>query len=159
MFTLYIVTGIALLISYLFDIKKTNRAIIIGSKKLLKMLPSYIKIVIIISIILLISEKHIITILNEKNIYLGVLIASAIGSISMMPGFITFPLAGVLLSKGVSYTVISAFTSTMMIVGIATFPLEKSYFGNYMSILRNIMGLIVSISIAVITGIVYGELF
>ena len=75
----------------------------------------------------------------------------------MMPGFIAFPLGGILLDKGVSYMNIAAFTTTLMIVGFVTFPVEKEYFGIKATIWRNIAGFIISALIAVATGVLYGE--
>lgn len=51
------------------------------------------------------------------------------GSVTLMPGFIAFPLAGILLSKDVAGTALSAFTTTLMMVGILTFPVERRYLG------------------------------
>ncbi len=56
-----------------------------------------------------------------------------------MPGFIAFPLSGILLSKGVPYMVISAFTTTLMIVGVLSYPVEKAYFGTKVTIMRNVV--------------------
>jgi len=55
--------------------------------------------------------------------------ASFFGSITLMPGFIAFPLCGILLKKGVTYMVLSAFSTTLMMVGFVTFPLEKNILG------------------------------
>ena len=70
-----------------------------------------------------------------------------------------FPLCGILLSKGTLYMVLSAFTTTLMMVGVLTYPIEKEYFGAKVTIIRNLMSLIIAIIIAIITGIIYGELF
>jgi len=55
--------------------------------------------------------------------------------------------------------VISAFTTTLMMVGILTFPIEKEYFGVKVAFLRNIMSFIIALAVAVITGILFGEVF
>jgi len=80
-----------------------------------------------------------------------------IGSITMMPGFIAYPLAGILVSRGVNYMVVAAFITTLMLVGVATYPVEKEYFGIKATVWRNIAGFIISAIIAVATGILYGE--
>jgi hypothetical protein len=43
----------------------------------------------------------------------------------MMPGFIAYPLAGVLVNKGVPYMVVASFETTLMMAGILTCPVKK----------------------------------
>jgi len=78
--------------------------------------------------------------------------------VSMMPGFIAFPLGGLLVAKGVPYMVISAFTTSLMMVGILSFPLEKQYLGVKPALIRNLIALVVSILVATVTGLAFGEL-
>jgi uncharacterized membrane protein YraQ (UPF0718 family) len=85
--------------------------------------------------------------------------ASLFGSITIMPGFIAFPLSGILLNKGVPYMVLSAFTTTLMMVGILTYPVEKEYFGVKVTIIRNIISLFIALAVAMMTGIFFGEIF
>jgi uncharacterized membrane protein YraQ (UPF0718 family) len=95
--------------------------------------------------------------LGKNNSFLGLLNASIMGSIALIPGFIAFPLAGLLIEKGVPYMVLAAFTNTLMMVGIVSFPLEKEYFGIKISIIRNLIGYIIALIVALIIGIFYGE--
>ena len=88
----------------------------------------------------------------------GIIFGIISGSITLMPGFIAFPLAGVLLEKGVSYTVLAVFTNSLMLVGIMTFPIEKKYFGFKMTMLRNIFGIFLALIVALATGLVFKEL-
>jgi len=55
--------------------------------------------------------------------------------------------------------VLSAFTTTLMMVGILTFPIEKEYFGIKVTIIRNVISLFIALIVAVITGIFFGEIF
>ena len=75
-----------------------------------------------------------------------------------MPGFVAFPLAGILQNNGVPYMVISAFTTTLMMVGIVTFPLEKAFFGTKVALLRNILGFMIALIVAIGTAFFFGEL-
>jgi len=88
---------------------------------------------------------------------LGLLSSIIIGSITIMPGFIAYPLAKILLNKGVPYMVVSGFATSLMLVGLVTYPVEKEYFGRKATILRNIGGITIAALIAIITGILYGE--
>ncbi|MDA3941280.1 MAG: hypothetical protein PF693_18540 [Spirochaetia bacterium] len=67
----------------------------------------------IISIILLLSEELIIKYLSQNNILTGTFMSVVIGSITMMPGFIAYPLAGVLLEKGVPYIILGGFVTSL----------------------------------------------
>jgi uncharacterized membrane protein YraQ (UPF0718 family) len=112
-----------------------------------------------VSIILaLISRETIMGLLSGGNRFIVTLIASFLGSVTLMPGFIAFPLAGILLSKGVAYMVLSAFTATLMMVGVLTYPIEKEYFGTKVTIIRNILSFLTAIIVAVITGFFFGEI-
>ena len=74
-----------------------------------------------------------------------------------MPGFIAFPLSGILLERGVSYTVIAVFTTTLMLVGVLTYPVEKEYFGVKVTIIRNVISLIIALIVSLLVGVFYGE--
>jgi hypothetical protein len=76
-----------------------------------------------------------------------------------MPGFIAFPLCGMLLEKGVSYMVLSGFSTTLMMVGVLTFPVERAYLGTKVAVLRNLIYLMIAVVVTLITGLCFGELF
>ena len=96
--------------------------------------------------------------LGNNDKFIGVILASFFGSITLMPGFIAFPLCGILLKKGVSYMVLSAFTTTLMMVGILTYPVEKEYFGVKVTIIRNAISFFIAIIVALSIGFFFGEL-
>ncbi len=159
MATLYIIAGIALIISFFFNKEKTLNALKIGWKKFNKILGTYLKLLIILSFILLISDEMIIKYLGGHIPVIGLLIGLIAGSITMMPGFIAYPLAGILVDKGVDYMVVGAFITTLMLVGVATYPVEKEYFGIKATVWRNIAGFVIAAIIALSMGILYGEVF
>jgi len=114
----------------------------------------------LISIVLFfVSDKLITQYLGVENKYLGLLLASLLGSVTIMPGFISFPLAGVLLDKGVPYMVLAGFTTTLMMVGVLTYPVEKAFLGTKVTIIRNSISFFIALSIALIVGIFFGEVF
>ena len=157
---LYIITGIALLISLIASREKTLRALKIAFKRFVNILPAFLVMLVLVSVVLfLIPDELISNYLGTDNKLIGVLLAVVLGSVTLMPGFIAFPLSGILLQKGVAYTVIAAFTTTLMMVGVVTFPIEKSYFGVRVTVLRNIIGLLIALCVAFIIGICYGEIF
>ena len=96
--------------------------------------------------------------LGGHNKFVDVILASSLGSITFLPGFIAFPLAGILLQKGVAYMVIAAFTTTLMMVGVLTVPIEKAYFGLKVTVIRNVIGFLIALTVAVMIGIAFGEI-
>ena len=80
--------------------------------------------------------------------------ASALGSITLIPGFVAFPLAAALMDNGAGIMQIAAFISTLMMVGIVTLPLEISYFGKKTALLRNGLALAFSFFVALVMGVI-----
>ncbi|MGI6448766.1 MAG: hypothetical protein ACOX3R_00300 [Desulfitobacteriia bacterium] len=156
----FLITGLLVGISFLANRQKTIKGLKIAGKKMKNILPSIALMLIFVSILLYaVPEAYISHYLGSSNKTLGVMLATLFGSITVMPGFIAFPLGGILLEKGVSYMVISAFTTTLMMVGIVTYPLEKEYFGHRVTIIRNVLSLGIALIVALATGLFFGEVF
>ncbi|HAJ32872.1 MAG TPA: hypothetical protein DCK79_05825 [Candidatus Atribacteria bacterium] len=160
MYYTYAITGLVLIISFIINKQKTLKAVKIAAIKFKKIFPTFITMLILVSIILFLFPDEVISnYLGNSSKFISVLLASFIGSITLMPGFVAFPLSGILLTKGVPYMVLSAFTTTLMMVGIITFPLEKEYFGVKVTVIRNTISFFIALIVAVITGILFGEIF
>ena len=150
--------GVALFASLIADRGKTGRALIIAGKRFLNLLPAFLTMLAAVSIVLaLVPQEMIIRYLGSENRFLATLAGALVGAITFMPGFIAFPLAGILLEKGVAYMTLSAFTSSLMIVGVLTYPVEKRYLGTRVTIIRNSLSFAVAILVAVATGLYFGE--
>ena len=159
MIYLYGITGAALLVSLLFSRKKTLSALKIAFRRFSKLLPPFLMLTVFIAIALFFVPEDVISrTLGKGNLLVGVVSASLLGAISLMPGFIVFPLCGLLRDQGVSYTVLSAFTTTLMMVGVVTFPLEREYLGTKLAIVRNLSGFLMALLVALATGIVFKEI-
>ena len=159
MYYTYAITGLVLLISFIVNKQKTIKAIKITVAKFKKIFPTFITMLMLVSIILFLFPDEVISnYLGNSSKFISVLLASFIGSITLMPGFVAFPLSGILLTKGVPYMVLSAFTTTLMMVGIITFSLEKEYFGVKVTVIRNTISFIIALIVAIITGILFGEI-
>jgi uncharacterized membrane protein YraQ (UPF0718 family) len=157
--TLYIVSGIALIISFATSFSKTLRALRIATRKFANILPNFLLMILLVSISLFFVPEHSIAqYLGGKNLYVSALFASVLGSLAVMPGFVAFPLGGILLEKGVSYTVIAAFTTTLMLVGVVSYPFERKFLGTRIALARNVISYIVSLLIAVAIGLFYNEI-
>jgi uncharacterized membrane protein YraQ (UPF0718 family) len=159
-YILYIVTGLALAASLMVSRQKTVGALRIAVRRFANILPAFLTMLVLVSIVLfLIPDEVIIRYLGTDARYAAVISAAVLGSITLMPGFIAFPLAGVLLEKGVLYMVLSSFTTTLMMVGVLTYPVEKAYFGTKVTIIRNTVSLLIALAVAMMTGIFFGEIF
>lgn len=156
---IYIITFLLLIVLFFIDRKKTIKSVKIGLKKLGFQFPVFITMAALVAVSLyFVDDTMIAKYLGNEHNLLGLINSSFIGSIALMPGFIAFPLAGLLLEKGVSYMVLAGFTNSLMMVGFVSFPVEKEYFGVKVSIIRNLIGLAIAIITALLIGIFYGEL-
>ena len=160
MYWLYGVTGLALVFSLIASREKTLRALKIAYTRFINILPAFLIMLVLVSVVLfLVPEVVISEYLGVESKFAGVLFASFLGSVALMPGFIVYPLAGILLKEGVTYMVLAAFTTTLMMVGVLTYPIEKQYFGARVTIVRNAISLLIALIIAVVIGIFFGEIF
>jgi len=155
---IYITTACVLFISFLKNSKKTSNALKIAYKKFIKILPAFISMMMMVSIVLYLVPDSKLSLYLGNNGFFDVFIASGLGSIILMPGFIAYPLCGILLEKGATYMVLGAFTTTLMMVGILTYPLEKEYFGLKVTIIRNSISFIIALIVAFSIGFFFGEL-
>ena len=135
---LTIIAVIAIIASLIADRRKTWIGIKKGIVMFVKILPSIVTVLILVSVILLLLPNELIVkYLGEDAGFTGYVFAAIAGSIALIPGYIAYPLAGILVKTGVSYPVISVFITTLMMVGILTLPVEIKYFGIRISLIRN----------------------
>jgi uncharacterized membrane protein YraQ (UPF0718 family) len=150
---IYILAIVLLIVSFFKDKKKTTMALKKAWKSFENMLPQFLTILIIIGIMLSILTPEIISkLIGQESGVFGVFAGASIGSLTLLPAFVAFPLADALLKNGAGITQIAAFVSTLMMVGIITFPIETSYFGKKAAILRNALAFVFSFIVAIIIG-------
>ncbi len=157
MFTyiLYAITAVLLLLSFLKDKNKTRLSLKKAWKAFENILPQFLSILIIIGVMLaVLSPEVIASLIGKQSGWFGMIIAAAIGSITLIPGFIAFPLASALLKSGAGFMQIAVFISTLMMVGIVTLPVEMKYFGKKAAILRNVLAFAFSFVVAMVIGVV-----
>lgn len=138
----YIIAILLFALSFLKDRKKTRQAVMKGLKSLEGIMPQFITVLILISVMLAVFNAQTISrFLGAGTGAIGVLVAALLGSITLIPGFVAFPLAGELLRNGAGVLQIATFVSSLMMVGLITLPMEISYFGKRAAILRNVFSL------------------
>lgn len=151
------ITIILLIISYKQDKKKTKKALKKSWKAFENILPQFLGIIILVGILMAIFNADFISkIIGAQSCCFGITISAIVGSITLIPGFIAFPTAKLLLDNGAGYMQIGAFISSLMMVGIVTAPVEIKYFGKKLTIIRNVFAFIFSFLVAFIIGMVVG---
>jgi len=152
-YILYSITLILLIVSFFKDKEKTLKAFKKAWKSFGNILPQLLGIMLLVGILLSVFDAKVISkIIGSETGIIGVIISSIIGSITLIPGFIAFPTAAILLEQGAGYMQIGAFISSLMMVGIITAPVEIKYFGKKLTILRNVSAFIFSFLVAYIIG-------
>jgi len=150
-----IVVAVVVVISAMADWAKTVEGIRRGLVMLRKLLPQFLLLIVLVSIFLgLISRDTLAQLLGHESGLRGVLIAAGIGSVTLIPGPIAFPLAGMLVHRGVGYTTLAVFITTLMMVGVVTFPVEREYLGTRTALLRNLLSLAGALIIGLVMGMI-----
>ena len=114
-------------------------------------MPQFLAVILLIGLSLaFIDESMISKLLGDESGILGLAIAATVGSITLIPGFIAFPLAASLLRAGAGYGQITMFITTLMMVGIVTMPVEAQYFGREAAIKRNVSAFFYAILVSIV---------
>ncbi|WP_027389423.1 permease [Chrysiogenes arsenatis] len=157
--TLLIVTTLLFIVSAVVDRQRTVLAFRIGSKMFLNLLPPLVAILALVAIFLaFISPSDIEQLLGENPGVLAYFGAALLGAIAMVPGFVAFPMADLLLKNGVAYPIVAVFITTLMMVGVVTLPLESKYFGWKVALIRNGLSFVGALFIGVAMTVAWGML-
>lgn len=153
--TMWLGTLIFLLISFRRNKEKTIKALKMALNMGKGMVFSIFSIIFAIGLILTILPPSDITVFVEKQpVLLATLASALLGTITLIPAFIAFPLVGTLIDAGVSIIPSVAFLTTLTMVGLVTFPLEKKEFGLKFTVVRNGLSFIFSVIIALVMGVI-----
>ncbi len=152
---LWLITGIWFIISMIKDKKRTLDAMKMSKKMMGNMLGQIIAILFLIGLILTFIPPHVINeYLGGSNIFLATVVSALIGSITLIPAFVAFPLVGSIVDMGASIVPAVAFLTTLTMVGFVTFNLEKQEFGKKFALARNRLSFIFAIAISMIMGVI-----
>lgn len=150
--------GIALILMGL-SLKKSKSKTFGAMKKskqmMGNMLGEIIGIIFIIGIVLtLIPPESIKSVLGSDNLVFATLVAALAGSVTLIPAFVAFPLVGSFVDVGASIVPSVAFLTTLTMVGIVTYPLEKKEFGRRFALMRNGLSFLAALLIAGAMGVI-----
>lgn len=155
MFTylLYGVAGGLLMLSAHKSPAKTKMALKKAWKSFENILPQFLTVLLLIGMLLAVLDAQTISrLLGSESGALGLLLAAVVGSITLIPGFVAFPLAASLLAAGAGYGQITMFLTTLMMVGVVTLPLESQYFGRRLALRRNGLALLFAVGLSLVIG-------
>ncbi len=151
----WIIAIVLTAISLIKDKKKTFAAMKKSKGMMGNMLGEIVAIIFIIGLVLtFVPPETIRTVLGSSNTFISTIVSALIGSITLIPAFVAFPLVGSLVNVGASIVPAVAFLTTLTMVGIVTFPLEKKEFGTKFTITRNLLSFGFAIVISLAMGVI-----
>lgn len=149
------VIAIVLTVISLIKNKQKTLAAMKKSKGMMgNMLSDIIAIIFLIGLVLtFIPSDTIKSVLGSANTMLSTVVSALVGSITLIPAFVAFPLVGSLVDAGASIVPAVAFLTTLTMVGVVTFSLEKKEFGTKFALTRNALSFGFAIIIALTMGV------
>ncbi len=152
---LWVITLIWFAYSMIKDKKKTLDSMKKSKGMMGSMLPQIIAILFLIGLMLtFIPPEMIKTYLGGSNPLLATIVAALVGSITLIPAFVAFPLVGSMVDMGASVMPAVAFLTTLTMVGFVTFNLERKEFGAKFALTRNLLSFGFAIAISILMGVV-----
>lgn len=152
---IWVITAVLLLLSFVKDKSKTREALKKAFFMGRGMALSIFAVIFAIGLILaILPPEQIADIIGKQNVLVATIAAAAFGTITLIPAFIAFPLIGTLVGAGVGIMPSVAFLTTLTMVGVVTFPLEKKEFGSKFALTRNGLSFVFAIIIALIMGVI-----
>jgi uncharacterized membrane protein YraQ (UPF0718 family) len=153
-----VIIGIVVILA-VFNWEKTWSGVKKGISMFISILPTFLTVLVLVSVFLyLVPESMIKNYLGQSSGWQGLLLGSAIGSVALIPAFVAAPLASVILKEGASILSVSAFITTLMMVGVITLPVEFRYLGKRAALWRNFLSLVGAIIVALLMGVTYARL-
>jgi uncharacterized membrane protein YraQ (UPF0718 family) len=154
MLILLAITAVALIASLIADRRKTLMGVRRGLRMFVNLLPTLVTVLAAVS--LLMAAVHPATL--ERWLGGGgpvpFVAALIVGSIALIPGFVAFPLAGVLKDNGATTAVLAAFITTLLMVGVVTLPIEIRFFGRRIAVLRNLLAFGGAVVVALVMTVI-----
>jgi hypothetical protein len=151
---LLVITAVALLASLVADRRKTRLAVRKGLMMFMGLVPTLLGVLAAVSVLLAAIPPATLSRALSGGGVAAVAIALLAGSVALIPGFIAYPLAGVLKDHGATTAVLSGFITTLLMVGVVTLPIEIRYFGRRIAVVRNALAFAGAVLVAAIMTIV-----
>lgn len=150
----WVIAIVLIIISLIKNKQKTFAAMKKSKSMMGNMLSDIVAIIFLIGLVLtFIPPDTIKSVLGSANTFVSTVISAFVGSITLIPAFVAFPLVGSLVDAGASIVPAVAFLTTLTMVGVVTFPLEKKEFGTKFTLIRNALSFGFAIIIALTMGV------
>lgn len=151
---LWIIAAIAFIVSVKKDKKKTLGSMKMARGMMKNMIGQIVGILFLIGLILTFIPPEVIkNVLGKSNLLISTVTSALVGSITLIPAFVAFPLVGSFINVGASIVPAVAFLTTLTMVGIVTLPLEKKEFGLKFTLVRNGLSFVFAVIIALVMGV------
>lgn len=143
-------------ISYYFSKVKTKQSLFLAKGMMKKMLSDIIGILLIIGLLvtLIPFDKISTQMADGANQLLSVVLFAILGSITIIPAFVAFPLVGSFLDAGIDVMSATSFLTTLTMVGLVTLKLEIAEYGKKFAYTRNMLSFAFAILIALVMGVI-----
>lgn len=155
---LWIISALLALLSLIESREKTLKALRLTARKFLGILPLFLVVMAGFAVLVnLLPSEVMHEYLGHESGFNGVLLSLSLGSVSVMPGFVAYPLAAALKMQDIPYYIIAGFVVALMNVGIVSFAFEKKFLGWKVALVKNLIGLAVSIVVIVVVKLIFHE--
>ena len=152
---LIIVSLLLLLLSFIKSKKKTKESVLLAKGMFLNTFLEVIGILGMVGLLLALLPPNLIkNVLGGNSKIISTIYGALIGTVSIIPAFIAFPLSKSLYVGGAYLMTVAAFLTTLTMVGVATFPIEIKYFGKKFTIIRNSISFFAALVIAFAMGVI-----
>ena len=152
---LWVITLTWFIVSVKKDKKRTFDSVKMSTGMMKSMGGDIIGILFLIGLLLTFIPPEVIKeYMGDSSSFLSTVMAAFVGSITLIPAFVAFPLVSSLLDAGAGILPVVAFLTTLTMVGFVTFPLEKKEFGLKFALSRNVLSFGFAILIAVCMGVI-----
>ncbi len=152
-FSLYGVAAVLLGVSFAKDKKKTTLSLKKAWKMFINVLPQFVAILLLVGLLLaVVTPETIQRVIGAESGLAGMLIASLLGAVTLVPVLVAFPVAAELLNNGAGVAQIAVFISTLTMVGFVTLPMEIKYLGKKAAVLRNALSYLLAFAAAFVIG-------
>ncbi len=143
-----------LLFSIIKSRKKTKKSVLIAKKLFLNTFIEVAGVMALVGLVLALLPPDLIKqLLGGDSQILSTIFGALIGTVTIMPAFIAFPLSKSLYMSGAYLVTIAAFLTTLTMVGVATYPIEVRHFGRKFTLVRNGISFMMALVIALGMGI------
>ena len=154
-YVVYILAVVGLIVSFVKDKEKTKKVLRTALRSFTNILPQSITILTLIAFFLtVLNPQQVSWVLGRESGVLGLGIGAAIGSITLIPPFVALPLIASLLKSGAGYPQVTAFLTTLTMVGVVTLPVEIKYLGRKTALKRNAFAVIYAFIAAAVIGVI-----